>query len=171
MPKPIPSAICLLASATVAFAWRVEQPAEKPAASQPATAAKVEKLDWLAGDWRSVEPGSDTGEFWLPPKGGSMFDVSRTYRGDKLTDFEFLRISENQESGLVYYAQPRGRAPTPFKLKDVGDRKVVFVNAENDFPNTITYWIDADSLLHGRIDGKMDGQDRSMEWVWKRAAK
>jgi hypothetical protein len=45
---------------------------------------------------------------------------------------------------------------------------VVFENKSHDFPQRTIYWPERDTL-HARIEGEQNGQQRSMEWTWKRA--
>jgi hypothetical protein len=55
-----------------------------------------------------------------------------------------------------------------FKLKELGERRVVFENLQHDFPQRIRYWLDAAGAMHARIEGLQAGQTVSEEWVWKR---
>jgi hypothetical protein len=80
--------------------------------------------------------------------------------------FEFLRIAAEPE-GIVYWASPKGRPATPFKLSEWGTRRAVFANPAHDFPQRILYWIDEAGALHARIEG--DGSAGAMEWTWVRA--
>jgi hypothetical protein len=85
-----------------------------------------------------------------------------------MVSFEFLRIQATPE-GVVYFASPRGAAPTPFKLAELGEKRVVFENRQHDFPQRILYWLDPAGTLHARIEGPQGGKTVSEEWVWTRA--
>jgi hypothetical protein len=65
-----------------------------------------------------------------------MVAVSRETRGEQAS-FEFLRIEQRPDGGLVYLASPGGRAPqTEFRLTtlDTARQRAVFTSLSNDFP-------------------------------------
>ena len=67
-----------------------------------------------------------------------MLGVHRDVKGGKAISFEFLRIQATP-MGIVYFASPRGAAPTPFPMAEIGDQRIVFVNPAHDFPQRIIY--------------------------------
>lgn len=104
-------------------------------------------------------------EFWLPASGNIMVGLHRdTFKSGKAF-FEYLRI-EQGEDGISYWANPGGRAPTEFKLKEVSGLKVVFENPDHDFPQRIIYRLESDTVLIARVEGEVDGELRSQEWKW-----
>jgi len=108
-------------------------------------------------------------EFWQKPKGNSMLAIHRDIKEGRTVSFEFLRIEATADA-ITYWASPRGRPATPFKMIEQGDKRVVFENAEHDFPQRIIYWMSGDGSLHAKIEGKLKGQPASEEWAWKRSA-
>ena len=90
-----------------------------------------------------------------------------TRRPAATRSFEYLRI-QRTPSGIVYLASPAGRDPTPFPLTTLEDRRVVFENPDHDFPQRITYWLDETGALHARVEGDVNGDTRTDEWVWQR---
>lgn len=138
------------------------------AAASPEPPAKptLNDLAWLAGAWSGTVDGVETEEHWMTPKGGVMLGTNRT-TGGKRTAFEFLRIAET-DGGVSYFAMPGGRPATEFKLTNSEKHKVVFENPENDFPQRIIYKL-ADGKLHARIEGTINGRERSRDWVWEPA--
>ena len=129
-------------------------------------AGPISELAWLAGCWHG-EAGE---ECWLAPRDGMMIAVNRApAREGKPPFFELLRIVEGEE-GLVLLAQPGGRSPaTPFRATEVGDRRVVFANPEHDFPQRITYSLEADTL-RARVEAQRGGEWRGFEQVWARGS-
>lgn len=116
----------------------------------------IDRVAWLEGVWTSEEGGAVTEERWGPPAGGSMLATSRTVAGGKMVFFEFLRIEE-KDGGLVYLAQPKGRAPaTPFTATRVTESEAVFENPDHDFPKRIAYRLDGDEL---RVEVSGDGSE------------
>jgi hypothetical protein len=84
------------------------------------------------------------------------------------TSFEFMRIEQTDDGALVYQAQPAGRPATPFKLKSISESRVVFENAEHDFPQRIIYWRKGEQLC-ARVQGTIGGKPESDEWCWNRS--
>src|SRR5688500_6910106 len=125
--------------------------------------ARVASLDWLAGTWTLVRGDETVSESWLGPGNGLMVAVNLTTRGAARKSFEFLRIADTPE-GFSYFASPAGRHPaTEFKLKEQGERRVVFENAAHDFPQRVLYSREGDTLV-ARIEGAIAGKERSLEW-------
>jgi hypothetical protein len=133
-------------------------------AQQP---ARVASLDWMTGTWTQVKGDERVTETWIGPGNGMMVAANLTTRGTQRRTFEFLRIADT-EDGFSYYASPGGRPPVEFKLKEEGDRRVVFENATHDFPQRILYWRDGDKLV-ARIEGRIGGREKREEWRFARA--
>jgi peptidylprolyl isomerase len=106
---------------------------------------------FMAGDWCAVSGDSRFEERWTGAEGGRMYAVARSFKGERITGFEFLRI-EPQPTGYAYLAQPGGRPATAFKLIEQTEQRVVFTNPAHDFPQRIEYFRDA-SGLHALVSG------------------
>ena len=126
----------------------------------------LEQLQWLVGAWRERKAGVETEEHWIAPRGGIMLGVNRTVRDKGKTSFEFLRIAKT-DKGISYFASPAGRPAVEFPLIDCKDNRAVFENPKHDFPQRIIYSL-RDGALHARIEGKIGGKDRAMEWRWEK---
>jgi hypothetical protein len=127
----------------------------------------IAAVAWMAGSWQGSDGGMEMEEVWLPPKGGAMLGLHRDVAKGRMVSFEFLRIEADKE-GLVYLAQPRGRAATPFRLIEVSKIRAVFANPAHDFPQRILYWLANDGRLHAKIEGSQGGKAVSQEWTWSR---
>ena len=127
--------------------------------------AKVESLDWMAGNWVNESARGKVAETWLGPGNGLMVAVNLSTFANGRKTFEFLRIAETP-TGISYFASPGGQPPTEFKLKEAGDRRVVFENAAHDFPQRILYWREGESLC-AAVEGSMNGETASERWCWK----
>ena len=127
---------------------------------------RVAALDWMTGTWERKSERDTVTESWLGPGNGLMVAVNLTTFANGRKSFEFLRIAETPE-GYSYFASPGGKAPVEFKLKEAGERRVVFENAAHDFPQRIVYWRDGEALV-ARIEGSIKGKDRSEEWRFSR---
>ena len=131
--------------------------------------ASVDDLSWISGCWELRNGNRTTTEWWMKPSGGTMIGMSRTVTGDKTTAFEFLQIRQ-QSSDLFYVAKPSGQEEASFKLVRRSDREAIFENPQHDFPQRIIYRLQADGSLAARIEGKMNGTDRGVDYPMKRAA-
>ena len=103
----------------------------------------------------------------MKPAGGTMLGMSRTVRGGRTTEFEFLQIRD-VSGALAYIAKPSGQAEATFPLKTIGDHDVVFENPAHDFPQRILYRRLADGSMTARIEGTMNGQSRAIDYPYKR---
>jgi hypothetical protein len=134
-----------------------------------ASVPDISALGWMAGNWTGTVDGVEMEELWQKPKGKTMLAVHRDVKEGRLVEFEFLRI-EGTSTGLIYWASPRGRPATPFTMIELTDKRVVFENAEHDFPRRIIYWMTNDGSLHAKIEGMLKGQPAAEEWSWRRSA-
>jgi hypothetical protein len=80
-----------------------------------------------------------------------------------MTAFEFLRIVEC-DGGLVYVAQPGGRAPTEFVLTEASKTRAVFENPRHDSPQRIVYEISAEGALTASIGFSKGGRPQRFEF-------
>lgn len=136
-------------------------------AAAPQTDTSINDMAWMAGTWTGVERGIETEEHWLEPKGGLMLGLHRDVFPGGRTAFEFLRIQADDD-GIAYWASPGGREPTPFRLVESSERRVVFENAEHDWPQRIIYWLEEENVLGARAEGTEGGELRALEWRWQR---
>ena len=128
---------------------------------------RVASLDWMSGTWERKLEGEDTvTESWLGPGNGLMVAANLTTWANGRRSFEFLRIAETPD-GYSYFASPGGKAPVEFKLRQSGERRVVFENAAHDFPQRVLYWREGEQLV-ARIEGTVKGKERSEEWRFSR---
>jgi hypothetical protein len=144
----------------VTLAARVQAP--------PAGAPTVKDVAWIAGCWESTRGGRHVAEHWMAPEGGTMMGVSRTTAGEKTTEWEFLIIRQGAQ-GLDYVAKPSRQPEATFTATRATANEVVFENPAHDFPKRIVYKRDGDTLT-ASIEGPMNGQDRRIEFPYKKAA-
>ena len=115
--------------------------------------AALSDVSWMEGTWVSSAGARIVEERWTPPGGGTMLAVSRTLSGERLVEFEYLRIVE-RDGSLVYSAMPNGRSPaTDFVLTQLTPDSLTFENPQHDFPKVIKYSKKADGTLETAISG------------------
>lgn len=131
-------------------------------------AATMADFAWLTGTRRMVTNQVTIEETWSPPADNAIFGLSRTLRGTRVVGFEFLRIQSRGDT-LVYYAQPNGRAPTPFTLTSWNGTEAVFENPAHDFPRRILYTKLPGGGIKARIDGGADVEQGAQEFTFQRS--
>ncbi len=140
------------------------------AASASAAPGLVARLAWLQGCWQVQGSEAGTVEQWTAAAGGTLFGLSRTVKGGKTSEFEFLHVREVEPGVLAYIAQPSGRPPTPFPLLRSTDNEFVFENLNNDFPQRVIYRRDGPNAVVARIEGMRKGVPRGIDFPMKRIA-
>ena len=133
-----------------------------------AQAATLDQLRWLQGCWRSAGAEAGSQEQWMGPAGGSMLGSSRTIKGGKTVNFEFMQFRESAPGQLVFIAQPSGAPPTTFTLLREADGEFVFENAGHDFPQRVIYQRDGATGLRARIEGVMKGKPKGIDFPMQR---
>ena len=127
----------------------------------------VDDLAWMSGCWIQTRPDGFVEEHWMKPAAGALFGMSRTVKGGRTTEWEFLRIGE--EGGrLAYVAKPSGQAESAFPVKRLGDGEVVFEDPKHDFPQRIVYRRNADGSITARIEGEIGGKAKGVEFPYRR---
>ena len=144
--------------ALTAFAFATAAVAQTP---------RVAQLDWMTGTWVNTTAEGTTTETWLGPGNGLMVSANLATWKSGRKFFEFLRIADTPD-GFSYYAMPGGKPQTEFKMKTLGDRKVVFENPQHDYPQRVMYWRDGEALV-ARIEGTVGGKDKGEEWRFERS--
>ncbi len=136
--------------------------------STGATPSTLDKLGWLQGCWHVAGTDQGSVEQWTSAAGGSMLGMSRTVKGGKTQDFEFIQIREEASGKLVFIAQPSGAPPTRFPLLREDGAMFVFEQKAHDFPQRVIYSKDGDQAMLARIEGIVKGKLESMDFPMKR---
>lgn len=128
----------------------------------------IARVAWLQGCWRMNVNGQTVEEQWTAPGGSAMLGLSRTVKGDRLVEYEFVLLRE-RDATLVYVAHPSGQPGGEFPLKSVDDESATFENAAHDFPQRIGYRRHGDRL-DAWIEGTLDGRTQRAEFPYARVA-
>jgi hypothetical protein len=140
----------------------------RPAGPVKASVA-INQLAWLAGHWRMEKAGRVVDEQWMAPAAGVMLGMGRTLARGKVIEHEFLQIREGPGGALYYIAQPSGQKEAAFQIKSLTGTEAVFENLQHDFPQRISYALQADGTLLAAIEGPgTEGQVRRIEFAYKR---
>lgn len=128
------------------------------------------QMGFLAGDWRQTAADQTVEEHWVGPVGGVMAGMTITWsdKSDSKTTVELMKV-ETRDGKIVFVAVPQGQPETVFPLKESDNGYAVFENLGHDFPQRVIYAIGNDAAtLDARIEGRIDGADRAIEWHYKR---
>ena len=144
-------------------------PANTAAPGNPAST--LEPFGWLHGCWDGKVNLRDFREEWLPLRGDMMIGVSQTVLQGKTQDFEYLRL-ELRPEGVFYVAVPSGKKETSFRLSSKtrdGDSEIfTFENPVDEFPQRIIYRRGSGGSLYAHVEGKLNGQPRSVIYPMRR---
>lgn len=119
----------------------------------------------MSGSWSATVKGVEMEEHWTTAKGGVMVSMHRDVKPNGNASVEFARIQQ-QGDDLVFLAQPGGKTPTPFRMTEAGEQRIVFENREHDYPQRIVYWLSKEGALCAATE-LANGGDRE-EWCWAR---
>lgn len=133
---------------------------------QAAPPATVADLGWMSGQWETASAnGGWTEENWAPPRGGVMLGYSRSGAGERLREFEFLRIQAGADGVPAYLAQPGGQPAVTFRLTAHDATGATFDNPAHDFPQRIRYVRTGDTMV--ATISALDGSN-AMSWTYRR---
>lgn len=78
---------------------------------------------------------------------------------------ESLKI-ERKDGSIFYVASvPHNPGPVEFKLIELSEKHVVFENPEHDFPQRISYTLNANGTLDARVEGTIEtGEQRQIDF-------
>ena len=136
-----------------------------PLMAQAAPAPTIGELAWMSGRWEAGDGDSWTEESWTAPRAGTMFGISRSGRGDRLRDYEFLRLQAGADGILAYNAAPGGRPAIAFRLTARDGTSATFENPRHDYPQRITYRRTGDTMV--ATISALDGSN-PMSWTFRR---
>ncbi|MGE0711669.1 MAG: DUF6265 family protein [Planctomycetota bacterium] len=139
--------IALALSAVLASAAHAQDAPPAPPAPpvEPETKTKTkapscEGLAFLAGDWAGPLGEGELRAYYSSPQGGRVLSYSELRQGGKVVFHEFERF-ELLDGALRLTPCPGGRPAAVFALDalDPAQRRAVFVNPQNEFPQRIEY--------------------------------
>jgi hypothetical protein len=135
-----------------------------------ASAAPLDQLAWLSGCWTldRGEPGSV--EQWTTQAADSMMGMSRTIKGGKVANYEFMRITTANDGAVIFHAQPSGQDGASFTATTLTATDVVFENSGHDFPQRVSYRYKAPASLHAAVEGTHQGKPMRIDFPMTRAA-
>ena len=135
----------------------------------PPPPSPINKLVWLAGNWRMELNGRVIDEQWMIPGGGVMLGMTRTVVKGHMVEHDHRQIRGGPGGTLYYVLQPAGGEEALYQLAAITEGAVTFTNPERDFPQTISYTLTADGVLVAASEGtESDGQAKRIEVAYQR---
>lgn len=127
-----------------------------------ASATALPMPEFLAGCWeqRSAEDRW-TEECWTSARGGLMIGSGRAGKGDRVANWEWMRIERSGDGTLLFYGSPKGAPAVAFKASAADAKSITFVNPAHDYPQRVRY-----SRSGGRIDAEVSLIDGSQPERW-----
>ncbi|HZR26273.1 MAG TPA: DUF6265 family protein [Vicinamibacterales bacterium] len=132
-------------------------------------AGPIDSVAWLQGCWALTDGQRVVEEQWMAPGGGIMLNMGRTVRAGKLVEYEHIVLREDGGK-LAYEAHPSGQPSATFMSIEIGDAKVIFENAQHDFPQRVAYERPSPDVLAAWIEGTINGKTRRVEFPYTRVA-
>ena len=131
--------------------------------------AKLSGFAAMAGCWEKIDDAKKMiiSEQWMKPAGDAMLGIGRTVKSGRMTGYEFMRIEQTPD-GIVFISKPKENlTETTFRLLRSTLTEFVFENPNHDFPQRVIYKV-SESTLTGRIEGKLNGKDRAIDFPMTR---
>ena len=140
----------------------------------PPAVPDVNDLGWMAGCWEQREGDRWTEECWTAPRGGLMLGSSRAGRGDRISEWESLRIQSEAPNGdgpvvrLGYFASPGGNGWTLFAWSRNDGPGITFFNVANDYPQRIRYWREGAALV---AEIALEDGSKARRWRYRKVGR
>jgi len=76
-----------------------------------------------------------------------MLGVGSSGRGERVADWEHMRIAPDEAGVLSFWGSPKGAPAVPFRLVSMTGFEAVFENPEHDYPVRIVYRREGEALV------------------------
>lgn len=133
-----------------------------------AATATITMPNFLAGCWEQRRDQDRwTEECWTDARGGLMIGSSRNGRGEKIANWEWMRVERGADGSVTFYGSPQGTPAVGFKATEADANSITFVNAGHDYPQRVRYVV-TDSGLDAEVS-LADGS-KPNRWSYRRTA-
>jgi CubicO group peptidase (beta-lactamase class C family) len=128
----------------------------------------VNDLSWLMGTWKHETATSTTFESWRKASDKTL--EGESWRVNKATQQkvfgESILLAEMGDG--VFYLPKTSDNPLPvaFKLNTSNAKEIVFENPQHDFPQKISYKLNADGTVTALVEGVEKEQARKLEFKY-----
>jgi hypothetical protein len=159
----------ILACAFIACSSEPQKAKEQPASEKSVTPIEQHKVfPWLHGSWIIDYGETKIYENWKQENDHMLMGTAYVVNNGNDTVLTELMHIQKIGKAWVFIAKINDLAPVLFTSKQTeSDTRLVFENAEHDFPQMVTYASSTDGL-YASIDGKEKGKPKKEEYQYKR---
>ena len=121
---------------------------------------KLDKLNWLIGNWGNKMPDGLLVEKWKKENDSTFIGKSFFINTKDTVHYESIILTQNADE-LIYSATVTGQnnnEPVDFKLTSETENEFTFENPNHDYPQKITYKKVSDDSLVATISGIQQGK-------------
>ncbi|HLV38779.1 DUF6265 family protein [Xanthomarina sp.] len=131
---------------------------------------KIEKLQWLIGNWSHLTNQKQSYENWTKINDSTLFSHSFILVENDTVFAEHLTLEQNKDNvflTVVAYNE-KNEEPVVFKMLPLQKDVFTFENPEHDFPTRISYSNPEKDVIHAWIEGTIDGDFMKVDFKFKR---
>ena len=132
--------------------------------------SKIVDADWLLGKWENNSKDGYLLETWKKVNDSVYDGESYFMKGKDTLHFEKIQMKQKGEE-LFYISTVKGQnndKPITFKHNDSIEKKLVFENPKNDFPQKIAYSKITKDSIFIQISGIQQGKSSSERFSMKK---
>jgi len=131
----------------------------------------LRKLEWILGTWQRETSHGMMFENWKVIN--DNFWEGKAFRLAAKDTIILEKLSLVIMDDNVFYVPvvSHNSGPVYFRMIEQSKDKVVFVNPEHDFPQTIIYRKISDDSLHARIEGMNESVESGIDFYFERSEK
>jgi len=121
---------------------------------------KIEKLNWLVGNWEQKLPDGIVTEIWNRENDSTYLGKSFFVKEEDTIHLETIVLTQ-KKGNLLYIPTVNGQnnnEPVTFTLSLDEENTVTFENPAHDYPQKISYKKINDNSLMTTISGKQQGK-------------
>ena len=166
-----PILVSLIPAALIVGLWTAHAQPRKDSSPGPAA---LEKLSWLAGNWRQVDIDHPTEEHWGAPSKNAMLGMCRLGSDGETQTYE-LMVIEQRKGKLTYSLRHFGpgladkdKEPMTFDVRIGEDHKVVFEGRDSKRPSRLNYSLTGPDTLSIVLERTRDGKSLHDEFHMNR---
>ena len=124
--------------------------------SSVSAACTLKDLNWLLGNWQSVNASTVILEHWQKISTDTFEGLGKTFKSDTQTAEESMRLLQMGDE-LFYLAKVKHNPlPVAFKAEQCTERSALFINDLHDFPKRLLYQRLDDHKLQVKVTDDKD---------------
>ena len=131
---------------------------------------KIEKMNWLVGNWEQKLPNGLITETWTKENDSTFSGKSYFVKEKDTLSFESIELLQKKDT-LYYIPTVKGQnsdKPITFILTTATEKEFTFENPAHDYPQKIVYKKVNDTNLVATISGMQQGKPSSESYSMKK---